>query len=184
MDVEVGVAAALADAVERALDLAAALAHGRQRVGDGVLGVVVGVDAEVCARHDLHHVGDDALDLVRKRAAVGVAQHHPAGAGFVRGPGDGQRIVAVALVAVEEVLAVEHGFAAARDHGLDAFGDALEVLLVRDAERDAHVIVPTPWRRGRCCRQRESSTAWKPVSFETERPARLIMPKAVKLARF
>ena len=90
----------------------------------------------------LHHLGDDALDLVRQRAAVGVAQHDPAGAGLVRRPRDRERIVAVALVAVEEVLAVEHGFAPARDHGPDALADALEVFLVGDAERDAHVIVP------------------------------------------
>ena len=73
-----------------------------------LLGVVVGVDAQIRAGHDLAHLGDDALDLVRQRAAVGVAQHDPARAGLVGRARDGQRVVAVALVAVEEVLAVDH----------------------------------------------------------------------------
>ncbi len=64
---EVGVAAALADAVERALDLAHAGAHRHQRVGDRVLGVVVGVDAEVRAGHDLRHL---ARRCARPRAAA------------------------------------------------------------------------------------------------------------------
>ena len=46
---QVGVAAALAEAVERALDLAGAGAHRRERVRHRLLGVVVGVDADVVA---------------------------------------------------------------------------------------------------------------------------------------
>ena len=92
----------------------------------------------------LHHLGDDALDLVRQRAAVGVAQHHPARAGLVGRARDGQRVVAVALVAVEEVLAVDHApRGRASTTALDRLRRrACEVLLVGDAERDAHVIVP------------------------------------------
>src|SRR5690606_12028766 len=66
----------------------------------------------------------------------------PAGAGLVRGAGDGERVGAVALVAVEEVLAVDHRLAAGLAYGPDGLGDRLEVLLVADAEGDAHVIVP------------------------------------------
>ena len=75
-------------------------------------------------------VADDALDLVRQRAAVGVAQHDPARAGLVGGARDGQRVGAVALVAVEEVLAVDHRLALGGAHGGDRLGDAVEVLLV------------------------------------------------------
>ena len=46
---EVGVAAALAEAVQRALDLPHAGAHGGERIGDRVVGVVMGVDAELLA---------------------------------------------------------------------------------------------------------------------------------------
>ena len=139
---EVGVAAALAEAVERALDLARAGPHRHQRVGHRVLGVVVRVDAEMRARHVLVDVRDDGGDLVRQRAAVGVAQHHPARARLVGRSGHRQRIGAVGLVAVEEMLAVDHRLAVGLHDRLDRLRDAFEVLLVADAERHAHVIVP------------------------------------------
>ena len=75
---QVGVAAALAEPVDRALYLARARAHGGERIGNRVVGVVVAVDAEALAGNALGRGGDDALDLVRQRAAVGVAQHDPA----------------------------------------------------------------------------------------------------------
>src|ERR1019366_2102773 len=104
---EVGVAATLAEAVQRALYLARAGAHGGKRVGDSVVGVVVGVDADMVAGDDLRRFGDDALDLVGQRAAVGVAQDHPARAGVVGGARAFERVGRVGLVAVEEVLAVD-----------------------------------------------------------------------------
>ena len=74
---EIGVAAALAEAVQRALHLPRAGADGGERIGDRVVGVVVGVDAELFAGNDARDLADDALDLVRQRAAVGVAQAPP-----------------------------------------------------------------------------------------------------------
>ena len=139
---KVGVAAALAEAVEGALDLARTGPHRHQRVRHRVLGVVVRVDAEMRARHVLVDVRDDGGNLVRQRAAVGVAQHHPARAGLVGGSGHRQRIGAVGLVAVEEMLAVDHRLAIGLHDRLDRLRDTFEVLLVGDAERDAHVIVP------------------------------------------
>ena len=47
---EVGVAAALAEAVERALDLARAGAHRGERIRHRLLGVVMGVDADMARR--------------------------------------------------------------------------------------------------------------------------------------
>ena len=104
---EIGVAAALAEPVQRALDLACAGAHRGERIRDRLLGVVVGVDADMVARDVLDDLADDLLHLVRQRAAVGVAQHHPARAFVVGGLGAGEREVRIGLVAVEEVLAVE-----------------------------------------------------------------------------
>ena len=43
---QIGIAAALAEAVERALDLARAGAHGGERIGHRLLGIVVRVDAD------------------------------------------------------------------------------------------------------------------------------------------
>ena len=73
---EVGVAGPLAEPVQRPLDVAGAGVHRGHRVGDGTSGVVVAVDAD---RDVTAHVGvdhaDDLLDLVRQRAAIGVAEH-------------------------------------------------------------------------------------------------------------
>ena len=71
---EVRVAAALAEPVQRALDLPGARADGRQRVGDRVLRIVMGVDADALAGDVADDGGDDLLDLVRQRAAVRVAK--------------------------------------------------------------------------------------------------------------
>ena len=58
------------------LDLARPRAQ-RQRVRHRLFGVVVGVDADVVAGDDLHHLAR-FFHLVGQRAAVGVAQHDPA----------------------------------------------------------------------------------------------------------
>ena len=181
---EIGIAAALADAVERALDLAHAGIDGGQRIGHRLLGVVVRMDAEMAAGHGFRHGTDDLGHLAGQRAAIGVAQHHPARAGRVGFRGAGQRIGRIGLVAVEEVLAVDQHFLARRAAPpRRCLADRLEVLLVAAAQRHAHVIVPglgdeagglRPWPRAACC---------SPASLETERPARLVMPKAVKVAR-
>ena len=139
---QIGVAAALAEAIERALDLARAGAHGRQRVRHRLFGVIVRMDADMVAGHVLHHLADDLLDLMRQRAAIGVAQHHPARARFVRGLGAGERIFGVGLVAVEEMLAVDQHLAALLLRGLHAVADRGEVLLIRRLQRDPHVVVP------------------------------------------
>ena len=111
---EICVAAALAKAVQRALHLPRAGANGGERIGDRVAGVVVGVNAEALARNDARDLADDALDLIGQRPAVGVAEHGPARAGVDRGLSAGERIFRVGLVAVEEMLAIDHRLAARR----------------------------------------------------------------------
>ena len=54
-----------------------------------LLGVVMGVDADMVARHDRRDGFDDGFDLVRQGAAIGVAQHHPAGAFLIGRTGAG-----------------------------------------------------------------------------------------------
>ena len=137
---EVGVAAALAEAVERALDLARAGLDRGKRVRDRAAAIVMGVDAELVARDGIRHVADDALDLVRQRAAIGVAQDDPARAGLVRRAGAGERVGPIGLVAVEEMLAIDDDLAAAGERRRDRVADAVEVLLRRRLERDADVV--------------------------------------------
>ncbi len=67
---EIGIAAPLAQPVQCALDLAGAGTHGGQRVGDRLLGIVMGVDAHMRARHDAGHIADNGLDLMGQRAAL------------------------------------------------------------------------------------------------------------------
>ncbi len=139
---KIGVAAALAKTIQRALHLPHAGADGGERIGDRVAGVVVGMDAETCARNDARDLADDAFDLIGQRSAVGVAEHRPARAGVDRGARAGERIFRIGLVAVEEMLAIDHRLAARADRRLHAVGDGLEVLVERAAQRDMDVIVP------------------------------------------
>jgi hypothetical protein len=95
------------------------------------------VNPDVVAGDQLHDILDDGFDLVRQRAAVGVAQHHPARAGVVGSLRAGERIFLVVFIAVEEMLAVDQRLATGFDHGLDGFADAFEIFLGLDFERDA-----------------------------------------------
>ena len=108
---EVRVAAALAKAVQRTLNLPRARANRRQRIGDSVFGIVVRVDAHVIAWDVPDDLGHDVLHLMRERAAIGVAEYHPARAGLIRGFRASQRVSGVGLVAVEEMLAVDERLA-------------------------------------------------------------------------
>ncbi len=102
----------------------------------------MGVDAHMIARHHRRHRLDDRLDFVGQRAAVGVAQHHPARALLMGRFGAGERIVRIGLVAVEEMLAIEQHLAALRLGGAHAVADRGEVVLKRRLQGDSHVIVP------------------------------------------
>ncbi len=100
----------------------------------------MGVNAEVIAGNLLYHFTDDGLDLMRQGAAIGVAQHHPARAGIIGRFGAGQREFGVLLVAVEEMLAIEHDLAAGGLGRLDAVADRGEIFLVGGLQRDADLI--------------------------------------------
>ena len=140
---EVAVAGALADAVDRALHLPGARPHCRERVGDRASGVVVRVDrddhvvAEV--RDDVTH---DLLDLERQRSAVRVAQHEGRSALLGRGLEHAQRELRVALVAIEEVLGVEHHAEAVAAQVLDRVGDHGDALVEGRSECLGDVVVP------------------------------------------
>ena len=100
---QVRVPGALAVAVDRALHLARTRGHRRERVGHRELAVVVRVDADAGSER-ADGVGDGLGDLAGERAAVRVAEDEPVGARVGGGLQDGQRVVAIRAVAVEEVL--------------------------------------------------------------------------------
>src|SRR4029450_5042289 len=108
---------------------------GRHGLRTGLLGVVLRRDADIGAGYVLNHVTDDALDLVRQRATIGVAQHHPARAGLVSGPGAGERVARILLVAVEEVLAVDQHFTTLRLRHRHAVADRGEIFLIGRLQR-------------------------------------------------
>ena len=138
---EVGVAAALAEAVERPLHLADALGDRGQRVRHRALGVVVHVDPER-RPHVLLHGLQNRHQLGRQCAAVRVAQHEPLGARVLRGLQRGQRVLAVGAEAVEEVLGVEQHLVHPGPEERERVTDHREVLGQRGAERLGHVEVP------------------------------------------
>ena len=135
---EVGVAGALAVAVDAALDVRRAGIDGGEGVGDRAAGVVVAVDAHADAGR-LHDVVDDVGDPAGQHAAVGVAQRDDVGAGVVRRPQHLERVGPVEPVAVEEVLGVEEDLLPLGAEVADGVAHHREVLLERGAQRLLHV---------------------------------------------
>ena len=127
---------------KRALNLPRTGAHGGKAVGHRLLGIVMGVNADMIARDDLADLADDLFDFVRQRAAIGVAKHDPARAFVIGRFGAGQRVSRIRLVAIEEMLAVEHHFAAFGLGGAHAVADRGQHFLFRRLQRDAHVVIP------------------------------------------
>ena len=82
---EIGIAAALADAVERALDVADAGIDGGKRIGHGVLGVVMGMDAEMAQKLAYRGKLSDALDLLTPEEIFAGSLKAAAGRGGGRG---------------------------------------------------------------------------------------------------
>src|SRR5713101_7293723 len=140
---EVRVAAALAVAVDRPLDVVDALGDRRERVRHGALGVVVDVDAQRrLGLHVLLDLADDLHDLVRQAAAVGVAEDQAAGARGLGGSEGLERVLAVLLEAVEEVLGVVDNLLEVLEEVGDRVPDHVDVLVERRPEGVRHVEVP------------------------------------------
>ena len=131
---KIGIAAALAVAVETALHLLDARADRGQRVGHGQIAIVVRVDAEFRVGYDFPDGLDRFDHLVSHRAAVGVAEDQVLRAGSKGGADHVEGVVGVLLVAVEEVLGVEVNLASDRGHVLDRFAHHREVFLARGVE--------------------------------------------------
>ena len=138
---QVGVAAALAEAVDRALDLHGAAAHGGDRVGDRDLAVVVRMDSDR-ASHRLDRGLHAGLDFVRQAAAVGVAKRNQIDSGRIRRTQAGQRELGIGRKAVEEMFGVEDDLVDVALQVRDRVVQDLEVGLIGNPQRLAHVHVP------------------------------------------
>ena len=141
---QIGIAAALADTIERSLHLTRARFHRCKGVGHCLAGIVMGVNAEVFTGNTgCDHGFDDFGHFRRLRTAIGIAQHDPPGACFMGGLCAGQRILGIGLVAIEEMLAVDHGLTVCRNRRVHRACDGFEVFLIGAAQRHLDVIVPT-----------------------------------------
>ncbi len=135
---QVGVAGALAVAVDRALHVRGTDVEGGHRVGHRAAGVVVAVDAEPGPR-GLQDVADDVLHLGRQHAAVGVAERHDLGPGLGRDAYRLEGVAAVRGIPVEEVLRIEEHASAVSGEEAHRVADHREVLLVGGPQRLLHV---------------------------------------------
>ena len=106
------------------------------------------VNAEVLAGHNVGDGKDDALHLLRHGAAIGVTQHHPAGAGIIGGMNAGHGIIGIGLVTVEEVFHVDNGLKALGPRGINRFLNGADILLQLAAQRQLDVIVPALGNEG------------------------------------
>ena len=133
---EVGVAAALAVAVDRPLHVGRAGLDRRERVGHPTAGVVVTVgpdlDADVSER--TCHLERRGGNAVRERSPVGVAAGHGLRSRLGRDHQALERIPRVVGIAVEEVLGVVDDALASCDEERDRIGDHAQVLLAIDPD--------------------------------------------------
>src|SRR6266446_2403846 len=138
---QVRVPTALAEAVDRALHLHAAVRDALDRVRDRQLAVVVAVDAERGRDRGPGRV-HAGPDRGRQGAAARVAQADEGRARVGRGAHARERVVAVGGETVEEVLGVEDDLVGPLAQVGDGVVDDLQVLRERDAQVLAHVEVP------------------------------------------
>ena len=114
-----------------------------QSVRDRASSVVVGVDRDGDVVAEVaDDLADDLLDLERQRAAVRVTQHEGRGTVDCRRLEHAQRELGVALVAVEEVLGVEHHAESVAAEVLDGVTDHRRAFVERRSERLGDVVIP------------------------------------------
>ena len=79
---------------------------------------------------------------MRQRTAIGVAQNDPARTALIGRARNGKRKIAIALISVEEVLAIDERLAPVINDCLHRLRQRIQAFFVGNAERHAHVIVP------------------------------------------
>ena len=131
---EVAIAGALADAVDRALDVGGAGFERSKGVGEAEAGVVVRMDADRGLLERGEGGAGSRGDFGRQGAAVGVAKDDAVGAAGDGGEHGRDGIGRVFLPAVDRMFAIVDDFAAMRLKEGDRVADHLEVLLGRAAE--------------------------------------------------
>ncbi len=182
---EVGVAAALADAVERALDLA------RRRPRTAASELATACSVSLWAWMPRWSPGmtfatsrDDGLDLLAAASRHWCRRARPSARRRRRRPWR-RPAHRPGWPCSRRRSARSRGAPPCRPHAPPStdWRIAVEVLLLRGAGARRARDSPTSWRRSRWRRTCASSSARKPGSLERLTPGRLVMPKAVKVAR-
>ena len=178
---EVGVAAALAEAVDGALHLHRARLDAGERVRDRELGVVVAVDAERRPATAGARRASTAPRRRRQRCRRGCRRGRAAWRPLRPRREARERVLGVGAPAVEEVLGVEDHLVDALLQVRDRVGDDLEVGLERDAQivRDGTSQVGRRSSRPGSRRRAASRRFW---SASQVTPWRRVEPKAATLA--
>ena len=180
---EVGVAAALAEAVDGALHLRDAGLDRRERVGHGAAprrcgsGCRAGArtPGALTARSSRRARGGSVPPLVSQRTR----QSAPASAAACS---VGERVVAVGSEAVEEVLGVEDDLVRPRLEEGDGVADHRQVLFQRRLQHLGHVEVPRLADDASRRALPASRRARRLGSYSATPPARRVLPNAASLA--
>ena len=139
---EVGVAAALAVAVDGALHVARAGVDRHEAAGDGAVAVVVRVHADDDVGQGRRDLADHVRDERRQAGPVGVAQADDRGARLGGRGRAAQRVGRVVAPGVEEVLGVVHHALALRGEEPDRLVDHAQVLVAAHVDDLAEVQAP------------------------------------------
>ena len=138
---EVGVAAPLAEAVERALHLRGPRPHPRERVRHREFAVVMAMNPHLHLQrfaHDRNHFGD----VLRHRPAVRVAQNDARRPARFGGLKRLQCVLGVRPVAVEKMLGIVEDFRPLRATKRDRVADHFPVFFERRIQNLRHLEIP------------------------------------------
>ena len=150
---KIGIAAALADAIDGALHLGGSRRHRHDRVGHGHFAVVMAMYPDGHREAPLDRARDFG-NVARESAAIRIAQAKAVGSGLHRHREGLQRVVGIGFVAIEEMLGVVHHFPSTLLEVADGVSDHAQVLVEGGAQDVGDLIVPAlaEYGDGRCSR--------------------------------
>ena len=104
---QIGVAASLAQSIEGPLHMTRARSHCRERIGNRLPGVIVGVNSHHTIGMLHHHLLCDAFHLIAHCAAIGVTQHQHRCAAIHRRLQTLHGVILVILKTIKKMLGIK-----------------------------------------------------------------------------
>ncbi len=139
---QVGVAAAFTDTVDGSLNLPRPCLHRRDGVRHRKATVIMGVDADIRIRQGLTNRGYRLGDLFGHGATIGITENDPFGAAFMGSLGAIKGKLGVVLIAIKEMLTIEHRLTPALLGGGNRFPDHHQVFIKADPKRGFNMKIP------------------------------------------